>query len=104
MTRSHLFVAEMGGANCGLSHWGSHCQTAHAVSTSGPAGPYTRTDLALPHSCNPQVVRHKDKWLLFYIGRGSGPTPGPCPPDVPPPPPFLSTPAVRNPLCLRTLL
>lgn len=32
----HLFVAEIGGQNCGLGKWGSHCQTAHAVSVSGP--------------------------------------------------------------------
>ena len=101
--RHHLFVAEMTGG-CGLAAWGRHCATAHAVSTSGPAGPYRRVGLALPaEACNPQVIRFKGRWLLFHIGSGEGGEVSPCGPDTPrppgPPPPRPSP--GGGPLCSR---
>ena len=43
----HLFVAEMVN-HCTLASWGSNSQCTHAVSLTGPEGPYLFHDTALP--------------------------------------------------------
>lgn len=107
--RHHLFVAEMSGG-CGLAAWGGHCATAHAVSTSGPRGPYHRVGLALPtEACNPQAIHFKGRWLLFHIGSAKGGKVSPCGPDTPrppsPPPSPSPTPVpAGGPLCTRQKL
>ena len=55
---------------CGISHWSPNSAIVHATSTSGPAGPYTRKDVAVvPFAHNPKVVRAPDgTWLMYTIG------------------------------------
>jgi hypothetical protein len=93
----HLFVTEIGGG-CGLAAWGSHSFVAHATSSSGPAGPFTRRGVAVPHqSHNPQAVRYNGSWLIFHIFAGDNSSMAPCAPEPPPPAPWVPTPAPRIP-------
>ncbi len=57
--------------------WMTDCEIAHAVSET-PCGPYRFSDVALEkrgaqywdgQSChNPKIYRHKDKYILYYMG------------------------------------
>ena len=65
----HMYAAEFEN-KCGISHWSPNSAIVHATSTSGPAGPYTRKDVAVvPFAHNPKVVRAPDgTWLMYTIG------------------------------------
>ena len=69
----HLFVTDIGGANCGLHGWSGGSTVAHATSKK-ILGPYTRQDTALTHEAhNPQVIRLSDgKWYVWHIGTANG--------------------------------
>eukprot|EP00039_Didymoeca_costata_P015947 m.277655 g.277655 ORF g.277655 m.277655 type:complete len:506 (-) comp16312_c0_seq2:50-1567(-) len=89
----HLYVTDIG-ADCGLHEWQSHSQVAHAVSSTGPLGPYVKKGIAVPHqSHNPQALQYNSSlWLIFHIFPGAGPPSGNCTPGPPPPPPPPSPP------------
>lgn len=72
----HLFVAEMEG-HCTLAVWSFNSACVHAVSTTGPLGPYARVGLAVPRFChNPQVLALADgSFALFHIGDGASSQP-----------------------------
>eukprot|EP00662_Eupelagonemidae_sp_cell21_P016945 gene16945-11139_t len=73
---THHMYAAMMSDNLTLSSWLSHSVVAHAVSTSGPAGPYTFADVALgPRggewwdavTChNPDAKRTPDGTYVIY--------------------------------------
>eukprot|EP00040_Diaphanoeca_grandis_P022248 m.119183 g.119183 ORF g.119183 m.119183 type:complete len:551 (+) comp28720_c1_seq7:201-1853(+) len=85
----HLFVSEMT-EGCGLSHWPSNMQVAHARSLN-VTGPYAKVDTALPaQATNPQVIVDANgDWWLFHIGDADGRSgfncSAPHPPPAPPP-------------------
>lgn len=57
--------------------WMTDCEIVHAVSENA-CGPYRFSDVALPkrgaqywdgQSChNPKIIRHQDKYILYYMG------------------------------------
>lgn len=51
----HLFVTEEAGG-CGMTSWKSNSQIVHAVSTTGPTGPFVRQAVAIPYATNPAVI------------------------------------------------
>ena len=65
----HMYAAEFEN-NCDISSWSPNSAIVHATSTTGPDGPYTRTDVAIrPFAHNPKVVRAPDgTWLMYTIG------------------------------------
>ena len=69
----HLFVTDIGGANCGLHGWSGGSTVAHATSKD-VLGPYTKQDIALPHEAhNPQTIRLADgNWYIWHIGAANG--------------------------------
>lgn len=79
----HMFVGEMAG-HCGMGTWGKNEAVVHAISTTGPMGPFLRHNLCLPaYSDNPQVVIAPDgiHWLLYHHARstqGVDNITGPC--------------------------
>ena len=71
------------GPHCGMAVWVTNTQVVHAVSKTGPAGPFLRQNIILPAQAdNPQVIRDplSSKWLLFHHGthQGSMNMSGPC--------------------------
>jgi hypothetical protein len=69
----HLFVTEIGGANCGLHGWSGGSTVAHATSKT-ILGPYSKQDIALTHEAhNPQTIQLADgKWYIWHIGTANG--------------------------------
>lgn len=65
----HMYAAEFEN-NCDISHWSPNSAIVHAVSSSGPLGPYERRGVAVkPFAHNPKVVRAPDgTWLMYTIG------------------------------------
>jgi hypothetical protein len=55
---------------CSLSVWGAKSQVLHAVSHSGPLGPYERLGVAIPTEAhNPVLSRATDgTWLIWTCG------------------------------------
>lgn len=72
----HLYVAEMEG-HCTLNTWEFNSACVHAVSTTGPLGPYVRSSTAVPIFChNPQVLPLADGSLaMLHIGSGTSSKP-----------------------------
>lgn len=65
----HMFAAEMA-FECGLNVWTSKSQVLHAVSHTGPLGPFKRVGLAIPTEAhNPVLSRAADgTWLIWTCG------------------------------------
>jgi hypothetical protein len=53
-----------------ISKWSPNSAIVHAVSVTGPTGPYARKDVAVPpFAHNPKVVQAPDgTWLMYTIG------------------------------------
>eukprot|EP00041_Stephanoeca_diplocostata_P038457 m.1517851 g.1517851 ORF g.1517851 m.1517851 type:complete len:1260 (-) comp25219_c0_seq4:160-3939(-) len=65
----HMYAAEFENS-CDISHWSPNSAIVHAVSSTGPLGPYKRGDVAvMPFAHNPKVARAPDgTWLMYTIG------------------------------------
>lgn len=42
----HMYVTDIAGTGCGLDEWQSQSTVAHAISRTGPLGPYTKQSTA----------------------------------------------------------
>jgi len=64
----HLFTPQFA-EHCSVDNWVKNSFVVHAVG-SGPTGPWTSTDVALPvWAHGSQAVRHPDgTWLLWFVG------------------------------------
>jgi hypothetical protein len=73
----HLYAAAITN-NCLLKKWGSNSRVEHAVSTSGPEGPWVFRDVAIDvQAHNPAPLRLADgRWVIFHIGEGMNGTDG----------------------------
>jgi len=73
----HMYASRWSKKYPFFTTWMTDSEVVHAVSDT-PAGPYQFTDVALPkrgaqywdgQAChNPRVVRHGDKYILYYMG------------------------------------
>mmetsp|Transcript_16619 Transcript_16619/g.25112 ORF Transcript_16619/g.25112 Transcript_16619/m.25112 type:complete len:403 (-) Transcript_16619:2071-3279(-) len=74
----HLYVSRMTN-NCALNTWGENSRIDHAISTTGPTGPYFFHDVAIntfSHNAAPVVLPY-GTYALFHIGSGEGGPEGP---------------------------
>eukprot|EP01048_Picozoa_sp_COSAG05_P010827 COSAG05_NODE_978_length_6327_cov_7.588150_3_plen_435_part_00 len=64
-----MYVSEFQNS-CDISHWSPNSAIVRATSSTGPAGPYSRDQVAVkPFAHNPKVVRSPDgTWLMYTIG------------------------------------
>jgi hypothetical protein len=69
----HLFVARMTN-NCSLEHWGTNSRVDHAISKTGPTGPYHFHDIAIDtFSHNPAPLKLPDgTFAIMHVGLGEG--------------------------------
>ena len=72
----HMFVSRMTN-NCTLSTWTKNSRIDHAVSQSGPEGPYAFVNVAVPtwaHNAAPLRLHDGDvaKFAILHIGTGEG--------------------------------
>ena len=68
----HMYLAEMAGG-CGMETWTTNSIIRHAVSSSGPAGPYQPREVIMqPFAHNPTAIRAPDgTYLIYHIGCGT---------------------------------
>mmetsp|Transcript_4254 Transcript_4254/g.6102 ORF Transcript_4254/g.6102 Transcript_4254/m.6102 type:complete len:406 (-) Transcript_4254:3-1220(-) len=69
----HLYVSRMTN-NCSLSTWVKNSRIDHAVSTTGPTGPYYFHDVAIntfSHNAAP-IALPDGTYVIFHIGSGEG--------------------------------
>jgi hypothetical protein len=72
-THHHMFVSRMTN-DCPLSTWGANSRIDHAVSTTGPEGPYEFKDVAVntwAHNAAPLVLSD-GTYAIVHIGMGTG--------------------------------
>ena len=65
----HMYASEFT-EHCDIRHWSPNSRIIHAVSTSGPLGPYSFANEAVPaFAHNPKVLKAPDgTWLMYTIG------------------------------------
>jgi hypothetical protein len=71
--KHHMFVSRMTN-DCKLNTWTHNSRIDHAVSSTGPEGPYTFSDVAVntwAHNAAP-VQLHDGTYAIFHIGTGTG--------------------------------
>jgi hypothetical protein len=69
----HMFVSRMTN-DCLLVDYGKNSRIDHVVSTTGPTGPYTFRDVALPtfsHNAAP-ITLPDGTFAIFHVGAGTG--------------------------------
>jgi hypothetical protein len=72
-TKHHLFVSRMTNS-CPLQNWGSNSRIDHAISTTGPEGPYYFADVAVntwAHNAAP-IQLPDGSFAIIHIGTGTG--------------------------------
>jgi hypothetical protein len=78
LDRWHLFVSVMANS-CGIDSWVFNNQIVHAVSNTGPTGPYVNESVVLgAFASNARVVRAPPpdgRYLLFHVGCGAAAVP-----------------------------
>lgn len=65
----YLGVSEMS-EHCGLGTWGSNSRCVMAVSTTGPAGPYTRQQVVIDPWCHGASLARdhlSGRWIYGYV-------------------------------------
>lgn len=79
--QSYHLIASSFANGCGLSGWCCNGVAIHAVSNTGPGGPFAFSDVALPiYQHNAHAILHPDgTYLLFGIGQANDASIGvPC--------------------------
>lgn len=69
----HMYVSRMSN-DCNLVDYQKNSRIDHAVSTTGPTGPYTFHDVAIPtfsHNAAP-IVLPDGTYAIFHVGAGTG--------------------------------
>ena len=73
----HLYVSRMSN-DCNLVDYQKNSRIDHAVSLTGPTGPYTFHDVAIPtfsHNAAP-ITLPDGTYAIFHVGAGTGPPNG----------------------------
>ena len=73
----HLYVSRMSN-DCNLVSYTTNSRIDHAVSSTGPTGPYAFHDVAIPtfsHNAAP-IVLPDGTYAIFHVGAGTGPPDG----------------------------